>query len=130
MCSLARVSSAASTRSTPPSSRSVERASCTAKQVSSTSDEVMPWCRKRASSPTISATWVRKAMTSCLVVRSISSMRSASKVASLPLAQMASADSLGITPSSAILAAAWASISNQILYLVSCDQMATASGRE
>ncbi len=69
-------------------------------------------------------------MTSCLVVRSISSMRSASKVASLPLAQMASADSFGITPSSAILVAAWASISNQILYLVSCDQMATASGRE
>ena len=32
--------------------------------------------------------------------------------------------------SSAIRVAAWASISNQILYLVSCDQMATASGRE
>ena len=50
---------------------------------------------------------------------SISSIRSASKVAFSPLAQMASAASLGITPSSAILVAAWASISNQILYLVS-----------
>lgn len=37
---------------------------------------------------------------------------------------------LGMTPSSAILVAAWASISNQILYLVSCDQMAAAAGRE
>ena len=45
-------------------------------------------------------------MTSCLVVRSISSMRSASKTASLPLAQMASAASAGMTPSSAILVAA------------------------
>jgi hypothetical protein len=108
----------------------VERAICTARQVSSTSEEVMPWCRKRASSPTISATWVRKAMTSCLVVPSISSIRSASKVASSPFSQMASAADLGMEPSSAILVAACASISNQIRYLVSWDQMATASGRE
>ena len=69
-------------------------------------------------------------MTSCLVVRSISSMRSASNTTSLPLAQMASAALAGMVPSSAIRVAAWASISNQIRYLVSCDQMATASGRE
>ena len=54
-------------------------------------------------------------MTSCLVVRSISSIRSASKLAFPPLAQMAAAASLGITPSCAIASAAWASISNQIL---------------
>ena len=69
-------------------------------------------------------------MTSCLVVLSISSMRSASNTASLPLAQIASAALAGIVPSSAIFVAACASISNQIRYLVSCDQMATAAGRE
>ena len=106
---------AASTRSTSSSNRSVARASCTLRQVSSTSDEVMPWCRKRASGPTISDTWVRKAMTSCLVTASISSMRSLSHWASLPLAQMVSAASLGMVPSCAIASAAWASISNQIL---------------
>ena len=36
----------------------------------------------------------------------------------------------GIVPSSAILVAACASISNQIEYFVSCDHRATASGRE
>ena len=68
--------------SAPPAPRRRRRSgcrrrasSCTARQVSSTSDEVMPWCTKRASGPTISARWVRKAMTSCLVSRSISSMR-------------------------------------------------------
>ena len=59
---------------------STARTSCTLKQVSSTSDEVMPWCTKRASGPTISARCVRKAMTSCFTSRSISSMRSTSKV--------------------------------------------------
>jgi len=57
-------------------------------------------------------------------------MRSASNTTSLPLAQIASAASVGITPSSAIFVAACASISNQIRYLVSWDQMATAAGRE
>ena len=74
----------------------------------------MPWCRKRASGPTISETCVRKAITSCLVVRSISSMRSGSKVALAPFSQMAAAASFGITPSSAMASAAWASISNQM----------------
>src|SRR5450756_1427989 len=45
----------------------------------------MPWCTKRASGPTISARWVVKAMTSCLVSRSISSIRSTSKVTSFAL---------------------------------------------
>src|SRR5690606_21566511 len=83
----------------------------------------------RASGPTISETWVRKAMTSCLVVRSISSMRSASHTASRPPSQIAAAESLGMVPSSAMASAAWASISNQILYLVACDQMSAASAR-
>ena len=48
---------------------SAARTSCTLKQVSSTSDEVMPECTKRASGPTISDRCVRKAMTSCLTSR-------------------------------------------------------------
>ena len=75
LCSKARFFSAASTLSISAISRSAARVSCTLRQVSSTSEEVMPWCTKRASGPTISARWVRKAMTSCLVSRSISSIR-------------------------------------------------------
>ena len=94
---------------------SAERVSCTARQVSSTSEEVMPWCRKRASGPTTSATCVRKAITSWRVVRSISSMRSGFHTACSPRAQMASAAAWGMVPSSAMAVAACASISNQIL---------------
>ena len=65
---------------------------CTARQVSSTSLEVMPWCMNRASSPTFSATLVRKAITSCFTSRSISSIRATSN---LPFAQIASAASFG-----------------------------------
>jgi hypothetical protein len=105
------------------------RASCTLKHVSSTSEEVIPWCTKRASGPTISARWVRKAMTSCLTSRSMASMRATSKVASAPLRQIVSAASRGTTPSSARAVVACASISNQTRNLVSGDQMATMSGR-
>ena len=67
--------------------RSAARTSWRLKQVSRTSDEVRPWWMKRASGPTISARWVRKAMTSCLTSRSISSMRATSKIAFLPFFQ-------------------------------------------
>ena len=80
LCSKARFFSAARTLSMSDSNRSAARVSCTLKQVSSTSEEVMPWWTKRASGPTISARWVVKAMTSCLVSRSISSIRAMSKV--------------------------------------------------
>ena len=59
--------------------------------------------------------WVRKAMTSCLVTRSISSMRATSKFAFVPFSQIALALSFGITPSSASASQACASISNQML---------------
>ena len=68
-------------------------------------------------------------MTSCLVSRSISSMRSGSKTASPPRSQIALAASLGITPSSAMASAAWASISNMMRKRVWADQMAAASAR-
>ena len=69
-------------------------------------------------------------MTSCLVTRSISSMRSTSNFAAPPFAQMVFAASFGITPSSASASQAWASISNQMRNRVSGDQMAAISGRE
>ena len=69
-------------------------------------------------------------MTSCLTSASMASMRSTSNLASLPLAQIVLAASFGMTPSSAIASAACASISNQILYLVSGDQIAVIAGRE
>ena len=69
-------------------------------------------------------------MTSCLVSRSISSIRATSKVAALPFSQIVLAASFGMTPSSASASQACASISNQMRNLVSGDQMATISGRE
>ena len=68
-------------------------------------------------------------MTSCLVSRSISSMRATSKVASLALAQIVLAASFGITPNSASASAACASISNQILNRVCGSQIEAISGR-
>ena len=114
LCSKARRFSAASSPSTSSISRSAARVSCTLKQVSSTSDDVMPWCTKRASGPTISERCVRKAITSCLVTASISSIRSTSKVASLAFSQIFAAASFGTTPSSASASVACASISNQM----------------
>ena len=68
-------------------------------------------------------------MTSCLVSRSISSIRATSKVAFLALAQIVLAASFGMTPSSASASAACASISNQILKRVWGSQMEAISGR-
>ena len=93
-------------------------------------DAVLAALKKRASGPTISARCVRKAMTSCLVSRSISSMRATSNVAALPLSQMVFAACFGMTPSSASASQACASISNQMRNLFSGDQTATISGRE
>ncbi len=129
LCSKARFFSAANTRSISSTRMSAARVSCTLKQVSSTSEEVMPWCTKRASGPTISARWVVKARTSCLVSRSISSIRSMSKVTFFAFAQIVFAASFGITPSSAWASAACASISNQILNRVCGSQIAAISGR-
>src|SRR5215469_3325287 len=100
--------------------------SCTARQVSSTSDEVMPWCTKRASGPTCSARLVRKAMTSCLVSRSIASMRA---ISNLPLARSALAADFGTVPCLAMASRAWASISNQMRNRFSGAQMALISFR-
>ncbi len=81
-CSSARLFTAASTRSTSASSSAVASVSCTASVVSSTSEEVMPLWRWRAGGPPFSSAQVRKAMTSCLTVFSISSMRATSAAVS------------------------------------------------
>ena len=69
-------------------------------------------------------------MTSCLVSRSIASMRSISNFAALPLAQIFFAAAFGIMPSSAMASAACASISNQMRNRVSGVQIAAICGRE
>ena len=97
--------------------------------MSSTSEEVIPWCTKRASSPTCSARCVRNAITSCLVTASIASMRATSNSTSFAF-QIALAADFGITPSSAWASAACASISNQMRNRVSGDHSLTISGRE
>ena len=68
-------------------------------------------------------------MTSCFTSRSISSIRSTLKIAPRPFSQMVRAASFGITPSSAILSAAWASISNMMVKRVWGSQMLANSGR-
>ncbi len=130
LCSKARRSMAASKPSMSANKMSAARVSCTLRQVSSTSDEVMPWWTKRESGPMNSPRWVRKAITSCFVTRSISSMRSTSKVTLPALSQMFFALSFGMTPISASASQACASISNQILNRVCGSQMETISGRE
>jgi hypothetical protein len=69
-------------------------------------------------------------MTSCLVSRSISSMRVTSKRARAPFSQITSAASRGIMPISAIAVAACASISNQMRKRVSGSHRRVISGRE
>ena len=69
-------------------------------------------------------------MTSCLVSRSISSIRATSNLAFLPLSQIFFAAAFGTMPSLAMASAACASISNQMRKRVSGDQIATMSGRE
>ena len=68
-------------------------------------------------------------MTSCLVSRSISSIRATSNLALRPLSQIVLAAALGTMPSSAMAEAAWASISNQMRKRVCGDQIAVISGR-
>ena len=66
-------------------------------------------------------------MTSCLVSRSISSMRA---ISHLPFFQISLAALLGITPRMACASQAWASISNQMRKRDSGSQMAVIWGRE
>ena len=105
------------------------RVSCTARAVSLTSDEVMPWCRKRASGPTISVDVGQEGddVVLGLALDLVDAVGVEDRVAAR--SQIAAAAALGITPSSAMASAAWASISNMMRKRVCGDQMAAASGR-
>ncbi len=136
LCSSARFLSAARSRSMSSIRISVASVSWTEKLVSSTSDEVMPWCTKRDCGPMNSPSQVRKAITSCLVTRSMASIFStlplgsacSAAIAFLPPSQIARAASLGMTPSSAMASQACASISNQMRKRFSGAQMAAICG--
>ena len=138
LCSSARFFSAASSRSTSAIRMSAAWVSWTAKVVSSTSDEVRPWCTKRDCGPMNSPSQVVKAITSCLVTRSMASIFSilpwgsalSAAIAFLPPSQIAWAASLGMIPSSAMASQACASISNQMRKRFSGAQMAAICGRE
>ncbi len=84
---------------------------CSDCAVSTTSDDVRPKCSHRAAGPTFSATAVVKAMTSCCVVCSISSMRATSKAA---FARSSFAASGGTIPASAIASAAASSTASHV----------------
>jgi len=82
-----------------------------AREVSRMSEEVNPMWMKRPSSPTFSVTEVRKAITSCLVVFSISSIRATSKPA---LALILRSEAAGISPRRAMASQARISMSSQV----------------
>ena len=106
------------------------RFNCTARQVSSTSELVMPKWRKRASGPICSAAQVRKAMTSCFTTPSIASIAATSIAGFVShQSQTAFAASFGTAPKSAIASSACASISNQMRYFASGSQSAFISAR-
>ena len=98
---------------------------CSACAVSTTSDEVRPKCSQRADGPTISATEVVKAITSCCVVFSISSMRAMLKS---PLVFKSRAASAGTMPAAAMASAAATSTWSQVSYLCCSLQMRPISG--
>ena len=109
-CSSARARMASPSFDSPSRIRSHASRICSACAVSMTSDEVRPKCSQRASSPTRSATAVVKAMTSCFVFASISSMRAMSNP---PRSRIAPAAAAGMIPASAIASAAAISTCSQ-----------------
>ena len=133
-CSVARRLRAARRRSRSSSKRSAAWVSWRERQVSSTSELVMPWWTKRLSGPMPSASQVRKAMTSCRVSASMASMRarSASSMAASmgsPRARMVRAASDGMAPRAAMASAAAASMANHRRYRLIGAQMAAIAGR-
>ena len=102
-CSMARARMASASPRRFASVRSHACTICSAWAVSTTSDEVRPKCSQRADGPTFSATDVVKAMTSCCVTFSISSIRAMSNA---PFSRRSFAASAGTIPAAAIASAA------------------------
>ena len=101
------------------------------RQVSSTSDEVMPWWTKRASAPTMLGQMGEEGDDVVLGhALDLVDAGDVERAASPAVPDRLRAASFGITPSSASASQACASISNQMRKRVSGDQMATISGRE
>jgi hypothetical protein len=105
--------------------RSHDSRICSASAVSSTSEEVRPKCSQRADGPARSATAVVNAMTSCCVVRSISSMRAMSNDAR---ARSSRASFFGTMPASASTSVAASSTSSHVSYFLASLQIAPISG--
>ena len=130
-CSKARVFTAAIARSTPARSRSAASRRIIPSEVSSTSEEVIPKCSHRAAGPMRSSMKVRKAMTSCRVVRSISSMRAASPSSKSPArARHWASASAGAMPAFTMPSSAASSTSRQRRSRAGAVHSATISGRE
>jgi hypothetical protein len=119
-CCSTRPTNAATSASVRTMSESVARTRRSAKLVSSTSLEVMPRWSQRAGGPASSSTCVRNAITSCLVVTSISSMRFASSRSIT--GRTASAVPAGTIPARSIASHAASSTSSHVRYFVSDDQ--------
>jgi len=111
-CSSARRFTAAIAPSAPSSSIRHASRSVIPSAVSSTSDDVIPRCSHRAAGPMRCSMKVRKAITSCLVVRSISSIRATSWAVKSPARAWHSASaSAGARPASTIPSSAASSTS-------------------
>jgi len=115
-CSSARARMAAASPSSSFRMRSHASRICSASAVSSTSDDVRPKWSQRADGPTTSATAVVNAITSCCVVRSISSILGTSCAMSIARARsrMSRAASAGTIPASAVASAAAISTASQV----------------
>ena len=127
LCSKARLSMAAARPSSPLMRRSAASIICRARAESTTSLLVSPRWMYQASGPTLSATVVMKAITSCCTVASTSRTRATSKRAR---ARMFAAACFGISPRSASASHTASSTSSQRWNLRSSSQMRAISGRE
>ena len=124
-CSRARSATAATAPSSPARISPQASRICSASAVSRTSEDVSPKCSQRAEGPTCSATAVVNAMTSCCVVRSISSTRSARTPGHAAMSRTAAS---GTSPVAAIASAAVTSTRSQVSYLRWSLQMRPISG--
>ena len=115
LCSRARFTTASRALSTPATRMPAASRSRMASEVSRTSDDVIPKCRCRAAGPMRSSRKVRKAITSCRVVFSISSIRAASAAVKLPpFFAHSSIASAGTRPACAIARPAAISTCSQV----------------
>ena len=123
----ARSRTASMSRATSSAIRSQASRISIASAVSTTSEEVSPWCSQRPSGPTFSATLETKAIRSCWTSFSMASMRATSKRARCLMAARAS---FGTTPRWASTSVVAISTFSQAPKRLSSDQIRAISGRE